>query len=203
MFINPLGERCLQIEKRILELKKNCDLPIQLQFVPLMNLKTISDYMVYNGLSEKDIDLRNQVTAMIYEAALDVKAAQMQGKKIARDFLLQLQKAVGQNKQSYNRQLALDLFATVGGDLEMFLEDRQSQLVKEAFVSDQQLAQEMAVRSHPSAIIFNCNSRHELGVRAEGCEELNQIVDSCQSAENIQAFFADLQESCNQHLHLL
>ncbi len=51
--------------------------------------------------------------------------------------------------------MAIQLFTKVGGDLEMFLEDRHSAFVQEAFLTDQQIAHEMQITCHPSAVIYN------------------------------------------------
>ncbi len=50
--------------------------------------------------------------------------------KIARDFLLKLQQRIGIEKQEYSDALVKELFSETNGDLEMFLEDRSSELVK-------------------------------------------------------------------------
>ena len=47
--------------------------------------------MDYLSMDRSDLGLRNQQTSQIYQASLDYKAAQLQGRKIARDFLLKLQ----------------------------------------------------------------------------------------------------------------
>ena len=73
---------------------------------------------------------------MTYSAALDCKAAQFQGKKKAAVFD---QIAVGCNDIPYSQELAESIFEEIGGDLNMFKEDRQSDFVKEVFFSDQKL----------------------------------------------------------------
>ncbi|MGO3610200.1 MAG: DsbA family protein, partial [Enterococcus sp.] len=45
LFVNPIGKKCLTIERRVIELIDQCDLKIQLRLVPIMNLKTISEFM--------------------------------------------------------------------------------------------------------------------------------------------------------------
>lgn len=77
---------------------------------------------------------------MTYSAALDCKAAQFQGKKKGRRFLIKLQEAVGCNDIPYSQELAESIFEEIGGDLNMFKEDRQSDFVKEVFFSDQKIA---------------------------------------------------------------
>lgn len=192
LFVNPIGKKCLSIERRILDLFEKYDLKIQLRLIPIMNLKTVSEFMQRLGASDKDIQLRNDLSQEIHSATLDVKAAQLQGKKRGRDFLLALQKAVGEDKQAYSEQLAIKLFTEVGGDLEMFLEDRQSEFVKEAFLTDQQLAHEMKIHSHPSIVIYDYGADCDAGVQIEGCEMIHHILDTYNTKESL-IFFLESQ----------
>ncbi|MFQ7236723.1 MAG: DsbA family protein, partial [Enterococcus hulanensis] len=118
LFVNPIGQKCLSIERRIIDLIKEYDMKSQLGWVPIMNLKTVSEFMQRIGASEKDIELRTELSQEIHSAALDVKAAHLQGKKRGRDFLVELQETVGEQKQPYSKKLAIQLFTKVGGDLE-------------------------------------------------------------------------------------
>ncbi|MBX8938969.1 DsbA family protein [Enterococcus gilvus] len=188
LFVNPIGQKCLSIERRIIDLIKEYDKKIQLRLVPIMNLKTVSEFMQRIGASEKDIELRTELSQEIHSAALDVKAAHLQGKKRGRDFLVELQETVGEQKQPYSKKLAIQLFTKVGGDLEMFLEDRQSAFVQEAFLTDQQIAHEMEITLHPSAVIYNYGSDCDAGIRIEGCETIHHILDTYNTKESLIAF---------------
>lgn len=188
LFVNPIGQKCLSIERRIIDLIKEYDMKIQLRLVPIMNLKTVSEFMQRIGASEKDIELRTELSQEIHSAALDVKAAHLQGKKRGRDFLVELQETVGEQKQPYSKKLAIQLFTKVGGDLKMFLEDRQSAFVQEAFLTDQQIAHEMEITSHPSAVIYNYGSDCDAGIRIEGCETIHHILDTYNTKESLIAF---------------
>ena len=53
--------------------------------------------------------------------------------------MIKLQEAVGCNDIPYSQELAESIFEEIGGDLNMFKEDRQSDFVKEVFFSDQKL----------------------------------------------------------------
>ena len=140
------------------------------------------------GASEKDIQLRTELSQEIHSAALDVKAAHLQGKKRGRDFLVELQKAVGEQNQPYSKKMAIQLFTKVGGDLEMFLEDRHSAFVQEAFLTDQQIAHEMQITCHPSAVIYNYGSDSDAGIRIEGCDTIHHILDTYSTKESLIAF---------------
>lgn len=188
LFVNPIGKKCLSIERRIIDLIQEYDMKIQLRLIPIMNLKTVSEFMQRIGASEKDTELRTELSQEIHSAALDVKAAQLQGKKRGRDFLVELQETVGEQKQPYSKKLAIQLFTKVGGDLEMFLEDRHSAFVQEAFLTDQQIAHDMEITSHPSAVIYNYGSNCDAGIRIEGCDTIHHILDTYNTKESLIAF---------------
>ena len=45
LFVNPLGGVCLEIEKEIIQLSVNDKKKIQLRFIPLLNMKTINEFL--------------------------------------------------------------------------------------------------------------------------------------------------------------
>ena len=137
LFVNPIGPICYQSELTLLDALSDQRKKIQLHILPIMNLHTVGISMDYLSMDRSDLGLRNQQTSQIYQASLDYKAAQLQGRKIARDFLLKLQCQVGVNKEPYSFELVKQIFAETNGDLDMFLEDRKSDLIKQNFASDQ------------------------------------------------------------------
>ena len=157
LFVNPIGKRCLSIERRIINLINQYDMKIQLRMIPIMNLKTVSEFMQRIGASEKDIQLRTELSQEIHSAALDVKAAHLQGKKRGRDFLVELQKAVGEQNQPYSKKMA-------------------------------QIAHEMQITCHPSAVIYNYGSDSDAGIRIEGCDTIHHILDTYSTKESLIAF---------------
>lgn len=55
LFVNPIGKKCLSIEQRIIDLINKYDMKIQLRLIPIMNLKTVSEFMQRIGASEKTL----------------------------------------------------------------------------------------------------------------------------------------------------
>jgi predicted DsbA family dithiol-disulfide isomerase len=185
LFINPLGSICYHTEKQILDFVESGSKKIQFRFIPLVNLRTIGDLMKREGIPTTDIKKRNHLFETIFSASLDYKAAQLQGKKKGRHFLLRLQEAVGCHGKAYSKKLVEELIVDTGGDLEMFLEDRESEFVKEAFYSDQQIAREMDIVQHPSAVVYNFSYNKDFGVLVEGKAAMSDIFELCQSPETI------------------
>jgi predicted DsbA family dithiol-disulfide isomerase len=200
LFVNPLGRVCLNMEKQVLTLMKQEHKKIQLRLIPLMNLQTISSFMERKKITATDILERNKVTNDVYAASLDFKAAQLQGKKRGRDFLIALQEAVTIKGQNYSAELTLDLFKKVGGDVAMFIEDRASDFVEEAFMADQQVAREMNIKAHPSAVIYNYACDRDYGVLVEDCQTIKEITELCQTNEDgLELFHKQMKQ--DEHLN--
>lgn len=183
LFVNPLGPVCLQAEMRLLEFFGETDKKIQFRVLPLVNMNTIADIMERRGIAKNAIDVRNRLFEDTYAAALDCKAAQLQGKKRGREFLMRLQEIVGCDKVPYSKKLAEEVLVEIGGDLAMFREDRDSALVKELFQTDQKIAHEMGINRHPSAVVYNYACERDYGVLLEGTKAMMDIPELCRTTD--------------------
>lgn len=192
VFINPLGSICLEAERQILQFVQSENKKIQFRFIPLVNMNTIND-VVRRRSNEGPMDLmqRNQLFEDIYSAALDYKAIQLQGKKKGRKFLLTLQEKVACEKVPYSQELVDHLILEADGDLAMFHSDRVSDFVKESFQSDQQIAREMGITKHPSAVVYNYACERDFGVIVENFHSIEEIQELCRTNEQTYRTFHD------------
>lgn len=155
LFVNPLGMRCLRCEKDVLKIDSDLNTKISYQFVPLFNMKTIDNTLKYYHLNPHDLAIRQQVSKTLNQVILDYKAALFQGRKRGRHYLLQLQSALINQGLDYNDELINKIAHDSHLDLEMFFEDRQSQLAKQAFHQDQKIASDLGVSETATAVVFN------------------------------------------------
>ncbi|OTA43039.1 DsbA family protein [Limosilactobacillus reuteri] len=155
LFVNPLGMRCLRCEKDVLKIDRDLNTKISYQFVPLFNMKTIDNTLKYYHLNPHDLAIRQQVSKTLNQVILDYKAALFQGRKRGRHYLLQLQAALINQGLDYNDELINKIAHDSHLDLEMFFEDRQSQLAKQAFHQDQKIASDLGVSETATAVVFN------------------------------------------------
>ena len=155
LFVNPLGMRCLRCEKDVLKIDRDLNTKISHQFVPLFNMKTIDNTLKYYHLNPHDLAIRQQVSKTLNQVILDYKAALFQGRKRGRHYLLQLQSALINQGLDYNDELINKIAHDSHLDLEMFFEDRQSQLAKQAFHQDQKIASDLGVSETATAVVFN------------------------------------------------
>ncbi|OJG75231.1 dithiol-disulfide isomerase [Enterococcus quebecensis] len=184
---------------------------IQFRFIPLVNMRTINHLIKLFDIPSHDIEQRNQLFEDVYSAALDYKAAQLQGKKKGRHLLLGLQQSVAVDNLPYSSELAEKLVVEAGGDLDMFKADRESDFVKESFQTDQQIAREMGIVKHPSAVVYNYTCDRDFGVLVEDCESMDEIKKLCETSEDTLQYFHEKFELNNfdesrvphGHLHLL
>ena len=163
LFINPLGKQCYKCEQEVMKFIERTPHKVHVHFLPFHNFKSVTQYMKNNQLNDKNIDLRNEIYTKIYDASLSYKAAQLQGKKLGRAFLMELQTQLHLLHKEYTPELLQEIIQIIGLDEKMFYEDKASKLVHQEYEKDQQIAQEMMVESNPSLVIFD-NLNQQYGV---------------------------------------
>ncbi|MFD0896644.1 DsbA family protein [Loigolactobacillus binensis] len=204
LFVNPLGEHCLEAEHSVLKIAEENQAAVHYQFLPLVNLHTVEDVMRRNNYSLHDLTTRNKIFKTIYAASLDYKAALFQGKRRGQEFLMALQTALNFHHERYTDQLIARLVQDSGLDAEMFNEDRRSKLTSESFEADQRVACEMQIQKHPSAVIYNyADPKQDYGILVEDCHSYEVLKQVCQG--HYDAALA-AQNSTNHHkqtIHIL
>ncbi len=163
LFINPLGKQCYKCEQEVMKFIKRTPHKVHVHFLPFHNFKSVTQYMKNNQLNVKNIDLRNEIYTKIYDASLSYKAALLQGKKLGRAFLMELQTQLHLIHKEYTPELLQEIIQIIGLDEKMFYEDKASKLVHQEYEKDQQIAQEMMVETNPSLVIFD-NLNQQYGV---------------------------------------
>lgn len=164
LFVNPLGPNCYESEKLVESFSDERDEKVKIRFVPLLNLQSIKN-LVNEGHAAITRN-RNELYADSYDASLAFQAASLQGKKKGRNFLMQLQKLVVEDKQAVSTSLFLEIAETIHLDMDMFQEDLESEFSKKAFSKDQKLAMEMNVTEAPSCVIYSSKDTRQ-GYRIE------------------------------------
>lgn len=189
LFINPLGSVCYEAEKNILKLVSQSQEKINVRFIPLLSLNTISSIMKKKGLCNNNLEAQHLIAAKIYRIALDYKAALFQGKKRGHHFLLSLQKHLIKFQVEYSEKLVYQIAQECDLDLDMFKQDRHSDFTLQSFKQDQKMAAEMNVTMHPTLILYNL----------KGCECAISLAD-CEAITFLSGFlnnefsFADLKK---------
>ncbi|QBP17887.1 DsbA family protein [Acetilactobacillus jinshanensis] len=147
LFVDPLCKQCIKSEKIIKRLAKNLNTHFLYQFIPMLNIKILNNTRV-----PKMARIHQQ---LYYQIVMDYKAALFHGKKRGQNFFITLQEELLNDKDRYNNRLVLATAENSKLDLDMFKEDRRSQLAKKSFEADQQLVHEMKITKPSSAVIFN------------------------------------------------
>ncbi|MGY3765645.1 DsbA family protein [Vagococcus vulneris] len=174
LFINPLDEGSLNLEKKFIELAAVGANHIQQKWIPVLNPQILHRYLLENHLQNKGLDYRNWLFDLLYSTCLDFKTAQLQGQAVARTFLMTLQERVLTDGLTYSDELVESVLADCNIDLPNFIDDRKSQLVIDFFNKDQQIAREMKIERFSSAVIFNYDNNDEYGILLD-----DQVPDEC------------------------
>lgn len=165
-FVNPLSGDCLETEKKLATYVEQSNKKVAMQIIPVVTMQSARQTAMAssNSLHPSLHDL-NVVSQTLYQVAVDTKAAQFQGKKAAREYLMATQQALLQGN-AYSDELVMQTVNDLALDHEMFVEDRNSDLAVQAFRADQNLAAEMGVRNFPALVVYDTD-RSEYAVRTD------------------------------------
>lgn len=155
LFINPIDSTCFQAEKEVLKFIEKTTGKIRVNFVPIHNLSTVTQYLATNNLPKCDLTLRNAVCSVTYDICLYYTAATMQGKKKGRNFLIELQQSLIEENKPFSEDLVLEAANKAKLDIPMFLEDKELDFTKTSFEADQKVAREMNAFNAPSCVLFS------------------------------------------------
>lgn len=155
-FINPLASICYDSEKIISDFACERYEKVSIRFIPFINFSIIKN-QIERDSNDYTLNDLNELYTNSYHSALAFYAASMQGKKYGRQFLMGLQHAVIENKLPVALPTFKQIVSEIKIDPEMFLEDYHSSWVKQQFIADQKLTQEMEVKMTPSCVVYTSN----------------------------------------------
>lgn len=158
LFVNPLGSRCYRCENDVLRVDQELNTKVRYRFIPLFNMRTIQQTMQLYHLNPCSTSDRQKVVNVLNHLIMDYMAASFQGRKRGRQFLLLMQDELICHQQDYSLALAKKVAQQAHLDLEMFLEDRQSDLAKRAHRQDQKIAAELGVTDTATAVVFDSDN---------------------------------------------
>ena len=150
LFINPLSEQSLEVEKQLLSRVNTNETHVH--FIPIINLRIVNNYLKFSPRF-RSLSQKNSVFEAVYDELSAFKAAEFQGARKARQFLMLLQEETYYHDQHISEQLILKCARKVKLDIEMFTEDWHSDLAKEKFVKDLQLANKMNIKQTPATAV--------------------------------------------------
>ena len=133
-----------------------------------------------SGMScDGNLWFENPITSP-YVASIAIKAAELQGRKLAIRFLRKIQEYVFIEKKNIsNIDVLIECAASVGLDVNEFMHDMTSSSAAKGFQCDMKITNEMDVHEIPSLVFFNQNME-EAGIKISGLypyEIYVQILD--------------------------
>jgi hypothetical protein len=154
-FVNPLSTECLRTEELIQQKADEANRQVMLRIIPVMTLQAVSAVFAESGRRAVPLADRNIATSWMYELARDFKAAQFQGNRVARRYLIAIQTEILVHHQSYSSRLALRFAEKLGLDVSEFIADRRSEAVKKALQADQTISQELHIANQPTLVVYD------------------------------------------------
>ncbi|AMB99631.1 hypothetical protein AWM75_06375 [Aerococcus urinaehominis] len=166
LFVNPLGSACYNCEQEILKFISETDKRVFFRFITFHNFQLVNQYLAMSKQETLSLADRNILFKTMQQVALGYRAALFQGKKLGREYLLRMQKHFSILGEEYSLERSIALMADTKLDIDMFLEDIESDFVKEDYLNDQKLAMQMQIRTNPSLVLFD-NNNFQYGLRIE------------------------------------
>lgn len=121
-----------------------------------------------SGMSCDGSIWENNPISSPFAASIAIKAAELQGKRLATRFLRKLQEFLFVNKQDIsNINVLTECARQVGLDVTEFLDDIHSTSAARGFQCDLKITSEMEVSEIPSLVFFNQNIEEE-GIKVSG-----------------------------------
>lgn len=158
LFVNPLGSQCYRCEQEVFKLIDLVASDIDLHILPFHNQYIVENFMNQSGIPATNLKQRNYVYNTVYRASLAYKAACLQGKRIGRHYLMRIQESTDGDITKFTKETALELAQEVGLDIEIFRQDLKSDFVKQLFIKDQKIANDMLVETSPALVICEYGS---------------------------------------------
>ncbi len=195
IFIDPLSPECWGLEPIIKKLQIEYGQLFSLRHVLIGNISSLnigkrkrleSIAQVWkktasrSGMScDGNLWFENPINSP-FIASVAIKAAELQGRKLAIRFLRKLQECVFiENKNISNMDILTECAASVALDVDEFIDDMTSSSAAKGFQCDLKITNEMGVHEIPSLVFFNQNIEEE-GIKISGLypyEVYVQILD--------------------------
>jgi len=192
LFVNPVGNVCLEVEKALMNFAGNQSRKVITHFIPTLNFTIINEYMQTHDMDPKNLEYRNHMFNVGYEVILDYKAAQFQGNIKARDLLMDLQTRFNTDFD-YSPVIVNELLDKHQIDKEMFYADRKRDELRLGFQSDQQIASQMQVTNTPSAVFMDTRQpESDAAVMLDNVKDFHVFENVCQQiADNPDLFYRE------------
>jgi len=141
-FSNPLSTHCLTTEHYLTNITSDIAERTHLHFVPLINTTIIQKFKNHT-LSLSMNDRISDTSEILFNVILDFKAAQLEGNKKARYFLVQLQHELLINQKHYTASLVNQILDKSGINHADFLTNRANEEAISAIIKDQKCAEKI------------------------------------------------------------
>lgn len=186
IFVNPMGNRCLKTEKCIIDFAKQNNITAHFQFIALGNINVVNRFMRRNNMDPCDLKLRNKITKNIYDATLYCKAANFQGKRKGRQFIMTLQNSINIDHKEYSVKLLKEIAAKTKIDWNTLSTDMKDPFTTDQCKDDQRKANEIGINTTPATVIYDYDTP---------CSQNAMLIQSC----TMQEFHAALDDlACKQ-----
>ena len=185
LFISPLGLRCFNVEKQIIEIKNKLDLDICFNYIPMVKEESLKqDLMQRNWVFNSSVCL-SQYRNASYDALNLYHAIKLTyGNKRARRFLFDLQRELSNGSQPYSAALATKVLEQMNLSRDSVFKSTNCSYLRDSIMQDQKLAQKYQITTAPSVVIYNEDKIDDFGILLEGNIDYDELLDAIAPQNN-------------------
>lgn len=165
LFVNPLGDTCLNCEEEVLKFVQQTDKKVYFRFITTNDMQTFNNFVKATDKT-MSIKERNNLYLAHQEVCKAYKAALLQGKKVGREYLMKIQDYFGRQRNTYSHDKMMELAKETRLDIDMWLQDMDSDLANKSMIADAKLARQMQISVNPTVVIFD-NMNYKYGLKVD------------------------------------
>lgn len=178
LFINPISDDSLKMEEEAFKFMETYQKNSQITIYPYHNTYTLYRYMIKNQLASDNVALWNNLHNDNYHLSLAFIAAAIQGKKKGRNFLMNVQRKMVNQKEGLSKSLLIESAKKADLDMDMFLSDFHSTFVQNIFQSDQKFSKSLGITGAPACLMVITGKEKKVTLieKLVTAEDLYQMV---------------------------
>lgn len=185
-FVNLMDDAFFVFQDQIEQLIHQKSNQIEVRILPTVDFSMMDQFFTLKGVKRSNLDYRNELFQIGYEAALDFEGIMMiHHQSLAIEYVRNLQfilKKTGHFTPADRSQVLRQLHI----DESLLNRRRDGELIHDKIQHNQHLARQMSVQTLPSLIVFNFTRDMDCAIRIDHIEEFKLLQEQLLASNSVQ-----------------
>lgn len=185
-FVNLLNDEFFMFKNEVENIIAKQTKQVELRILPTANLAMMDQYFTKKGILRSQLDRRNELFQIGFDATLDFEALTMiAGHSVATQYVQELQ-SVLKNTGHFTSEDRKNILTKLNIDQERLERRRNGDIIRDKIQHNQHLARQMGVNQLPTLVIFNFSREEDYAIRIEQLDDLMTLQDHLFSSDSVQ-----------------